>query len=195
MPVSEHVRALLGGGGSDAARATPRRDDGRAGRGLREPGAPRPPAVDAGARTALEQLGGQGLTLGMVSNIMRTPGACSGRSSTGSGLLAPFKVLTFSDECGIRKPDPEIFRLTLAQIGVRPEEAVHVGDDPVLDVEGARDAGMAGSSRSRPTGGPPARSSRTRSSPGLRELPAALDRPRLVSLLRASPEAGAAGST
>src|SRR5262249_9716963 len=60
-----------------------------------------------------------------------------------AGLLAPMKVRTFSDECGIRKPDPEIFRLTLQQMGVAPEDAVHVGDDPVLDVEGARDAGVA----------------------------------------------------
>jgi putative hydrolase of the HAD superfamily len=51
-------------------------------------------------------------------------------------------VLTFSDECGIRKPAPEIFLRTLSAMGVAPDEAVHVGDDPVLDVEGARDAGM-----------------------------------------------------
>jgi len=32
--------------------------------------------------------------------------------------------------------------LTLRGLGIPPAEAVHVGDDPVLDVEGARDAGM-----------------------------------------------------
>jgi putative hydrolase of the HAD superfamily len=74
---------------------------------------------------------------------MRTPGSVLRQILDRSGLLPPLKVLAFSDECGIRKPDPEIFRLTLQQIGVAPEEAVHVGDDPVLDVEGARDAGMA----------------------------------------------------
>jgi putative hydrolase of the HAD superfamily len=51
-------------------------------------------------------------------------------------------VVTFSDACGIRKPDPEIFRLTLRQVGVAPDQAVHVGDDPVLDVKGPKDAGM-----------------------------------------------------
>jgi putative hydrolase of the HAD superfamily len=102
-----------------------------------------PPEVDQGARGALETLAGRGLTLGVVSNVMRTPGSVLRQILDRSGLLAPLKVLTFSDECGIRKPDPEIFRLTLRQIGVAPEDAVHVGDDPVLDVEGARDAGMA----------------------------------------------------
>ena len=84
----------------------------------------------------------RGLALALVSNIMRTPGDVLGTILDRSGLRAPFKVLTFSDECGIRKPAPEIFHLTLRQLGVAPEEAVHVGDDPVLDVEGARDAGM-----------------------------------------------------
>jgi FMN phosphatase YigB (HAD superfamily) len=65
-------------------------------------------------------------------------------AAAGAGLLAQFSALTFSDECGIRKPDPQIFLETLREIGVSPDEAVHVGDDPVLDVEGARDARMAG---------------------------------------------------
>jgi putative hydrolase of the HAD superfamily len=102
-----------------------------------------PPAVDEGARGALEWLAARGVTLGVVSNIMRTPGSVLRQILDRAGLLAPLKVLTFSDECGIRKPDPEIFRLTLGQMGVAPEDAVHVGDDPILDVEGARDAGMA----------------------------------------------------
>jgi putative hydrolase of the HAD superfamily len=101
-----------------------------------------PPAVDRGAAGALETLAGRGLALGVVSNTMRTPGTVLRQVLDRFGLVSPLKVLTFSDECGIRKPDPGIFHLTLRQMGVPPEEAVHVGDDPVLDVEGARDAGM-----------------------------------------------------
>jgi putative hydrolase of the HAD superfamily len=134
-----------------------------------------PPAVDGGARCALETLAARGLTLGVVSNIMRTPGNVLRQILDRSGLLAPLKVLTFSNECGIRKPDPEIFRLTLRQIGVAPEDAVHVGDDPILDVEGARAAGMAviqlaPSGRARAPVKPDAVISE------LREVPAALDR-------------------
>ncbi len=101
-----------------------------------------PPATDEGARAALDELARRGIALGVVSNIMRTPGEVLRVVFERAGLLARFEVLTFSDECGIRKPDPEIFFLTLRKLGVAPEEAVHVGDDPILDVEGARDAGM-----------------------------------------------------
>lgn len=101
-----------------------------------------PPAVDDGAGAALEELTARGVALGVVSNTMRTPGEVLRQILDAAGLLGLVKVHTFSDECGIRKPDPEIFLLTLRQVGVAPEEAVHVGDDPILDVEGARAAGM-----------------------------------------------------
>ena len=106
---------------------------------------------------------------------MRTPGNVLRRILDRSGLLAPLKVLTFSDECGIRKPDPEIFRVTLSQIGVAPEDAVHVGDDPILDVEGARDAGMA-VIQVTPDGRATAPVKPDAVIRGLRDLPAALDR-------------------
>jgi putative hydrolase of the HAD superfamily len=48
----------------------------------------------------------------------------------------------FSDECGVRKPDPAIFDIALERLGMDRKEVVHVGDDPILDVEGARAAGL-----------------------------------------------------
>lgn len=101
-----------------------------------------PPTPDPGARGALEALAAQGTVLCVVSNTMRTPGAVLRKILGRYGLLAPFRLLTFSDECGVRKPAPEIFHLTLRQAAVAPEEALHVGDDPVLDVQGAQGAGM-----------------------------------------------------
>ena len=101
-----------------------------------------PPTPDLSAKGALAALAAQGTILCVVSNTMRTPGVVLRKILDRYGLLAPFKLLTFSDECGVRKPDPEIFHLTLRQVGLLPEEAVHVGDDPVLDVEGAQEAGM-----------------------------------------------------
>lgn len=101
-----------------------------------------PPAVDSGALAALEALCTQGYTLAVVSNTMRTPGATLRRLLERYRLLGCFKHTTFSDEVGIRKPDPEIFRLTLRAVGGEVERAVHVGDDQILDVEGARAAGM-----------------------------------------------------
>ncbi len=101
-----------------------------------------PPTFDPGAGEALRELKLRGLSLGIVSNTMRTPGAVLRKILERRGLLDYFSVITFSDECGIRKPDPEIFWMTLERIGIAPAEAMHVGDDPVLDVEGAKAAGM-----------------------------------------------------
>jgi putative hydrolase of the HAD superfamily len=73
---------------------------------------------------------------------MRTPGAMLRRVLNHYGLLRYFAHTAFSDETRVRKPDPAIFHGALRALGVAPEEAIHVGDDPVLDVEGARAAGM-----------------------------------------------------
>jgi putative hydrolase of the HAD superfamily len=40
------------------------------------------------------------------------------------------------------KPDPRIFALLLQRAGLEPERTLHVGDDVVADVEGARRAGV-----------------------------------------------------
>jgi putative hydrolase of the HAD superfamily len=57
--------------------------------------------------------------------------------------LAPYlRALSFSDEVGLRKPHPEIFRRTLTSLGVAAAEAAHIGDDARTDVAGARAFGM-----------------------------------------------------
>jgi HAD superfamily hydrolase (TIGR01509 family) len=101
-----------------------------------------PPAVDDDALAALETLRGAGYKLALVSNIMRTPGATLRELLARLRLLDYFGHTTFSDEVGIRKPAPEIFAATLRAIGGDAATAVHVGDDPVLDVQGAQAAGM-----------------------------------------------------
>jgi FMN phosphatase YigB (HAD superfamily) len=58
------------------------------------------------------------------------------------GLLGYFAHAAFSDETRVRKPDPAIFLGALRAVGAEPAHAIHVGDDPVLDVEGAHAAGM-----------------------------------------------------
>jgi phospholysine phosphohistidine inorganic pyrophosphate phosphatase len=44
----------------------------------------------------------------------------------------------------IGKPQPEFFRSALRDMGVKPEEAVMIGDDVVSDVGGAQDCGLTG---------------------------------------------------
>ena len=101
-----------------------------------------PPRADEGAAEGLLRLAARGIVLAVVSNTMRTPGVALRKILEGHGLLASFTHLTFSDEVGVRKPAAEIFRLTLDKLGIEAAEAVHVGDDAVLDVQGARNAGL-----------------------------------------------------
>lgn len=52
-------------------------------------------------------------------------------------------LLVVSEEVGVEKPDPSIFLLALEALGVRPDEALFVGDSPEHDLRGAAAAGMA----------------------------------------------------
>ncbi|HVR83055.1 MAG TPA: HAD-IA family hydrolase [Planctomycetota bacterium] len=87
---------------------------------------------------ALRTLRARGIKIGIISNWdtrLRT-------ISDGLGLTPMVDFLIISAEAGVRKPSPGIFRLALEKAGVRPEEAVHVGDLPEEDGEGARRAGL-----------------------------------------------------
>ena len=53
-----------------------------------------------------------------------------------------FSAAVTSAAAGCAKPAAEIFDYTLAQLGVEPHEAVHVGDDALNDVIGAEQHGM-----------------------------------------------------
>ena len=103
-----------------------------------------PPELQPGAAEAVRALAARGVRLGIVSNTGRTPGAVLRRVLEGHGLLKHFETVTYSDEAGVRKPDAEIFRRTLAAAGVAAAESAHIGDNPVEDVTGARGAGMLG---------------------------------------------------
>jgi len=101
-----------------------------------------PPVPSPGAVESVNALASRGVVLAVVSNTGRTPGMILRQVLARFGLLERFRILSFSDEIGVRKPDPEIFRVTLAQTGVEPRHAVHVGDTPGEDIAGARAAGM-----------------------------------------------------
>jgi putative hydrolase of the HAD superfamily len=53
-----------------------------------------------------------------------------------------FDAEVFSATCGLRKPDPRIYRLALDRLGVEPEEALFVGDGANDELAGAERVGM-----------------------------------------------------
>jgi len=93
-----------------------------------------------GALEAVESLRREGLRLGLVSNNTYHPPIA--RTLERLGLRPHFDVLVSSSALGLRKPDPRIFRAASDYLGVAPEDCVHVGDLPFVDVAGARAAGM-----------------------------------------------------
>jgi putative hydrolase of the HAD superfamily len=59
-----------------------------------------------------------------------------------AGLYEHLDVIVVSDEAGIRKPRPEIFRTVLDALGTAPGETLHVGDNLSADVGGASAVGL-----------------------------------------------------
>jgi 2-haloalkanoic acid dehalogenase type II len=58
------------------------------------------------------------------------------------GLHSLFMHTISARELGIAKPDPAIFLHACERLRVAPAQVLHVGDDPDLDVRGAREAGL-----------------------------------------------------
>ncbi len=58
------------------------------------------------------------------------------------GLRHYFATCVSAREHGMAKPAPAIFHAACARLGIAPEYVLHVGDDPLLDVHGARTAGL-----------------------------------------------------
>lgn len=68
-------------------------------------------------------------------------------------------ALVVSEEAGVAKPDPAIFRVALDRLGCRPEDAVMIGDSWAADITGAAAAGIPAiwfNPRRRPAPGHPA---------------------------------------
>jgi putative hydrolase of the HAD superfamily len=90
------------------------------------------------AAPALAELRGMGLRLACVSNWDVSLPSVLDRCGLADGLDA---VVT-SAAVGARKPDPRIFEVALEAAGCSAAEALHVGDTPEEDLDGARAAGI-----------------------------------------------------
>jgi len=101
----------------------------------------RPPPLKPGALEVVGALSGR-YRLGLISDTGVTPGRVVRLYLRDRGLLGHFTSLVFSDETGLCKPHPEVFRRALRELGAEPCEAVHVGDLLRTDVAGANAAGM-----------------------------------------------------
>lgn len=59
-----------------------------------------------------------------------------------SGLGKYFIEVITSEEAGFKKPDERIFRYALKKAVANPDNSLMIGDDPEVDIEGAKNIGM-----------------------------------------------------
>jgi putative hydrolase of the HAD superfamily len=81
--------------------------------------------------------------LALLSERYRLFAISNGNADLGAiGLARYFERSLAARDAGVLKPDPRIFTMLLDSAGVQASRALHVGDDPQADVEGARRAGI-----------------------------------------------------
>lgn len=90
-----------------------------------------------GAERALDQLAQEGFVLAICTNKLEW---LSRRLLDALDLTRRFAAICGQDTFGVRKPDPAIWRQTLARAGGNPRNAVMVGDSQT-DIALARAAG------------------------------------------------------
>jgi putative hydrolase of the HAD superfamily len=96
-----------------------------------------------GLAAVLDALDGAGVRIGIVCDVGLTPSVLLREFLERHAVLVHFDHWSFSDDVGVYKPDPAIFRHALDGLGVDdPAHAVHVGDLRRTDVAGSRAAGM-----------------------------------------------------
>ena len=91
-----------------------------------------------GAFELLDHLARCGVSMAVVSNWSPDLHILLG----GLGLAEPLQFALTSAEERCEKPDTEIFHRALERAGVSPENALHIGNDPRNDYDGAVAAGM-----------------------------------------------------
>lgn len=92
-----------------------------------------------GARELLERLRADGYRLGLLTN---GPPDLQRAKIRATGIEDAFDTVTISGEAGVGKPNPEVFGIVLAGLGVEGAEAVMVGDNPKRDIAGGQAVGM-----------------------------------------------------
>ena len=86
----------------------------------------------------IRQLKADGLKIGLISNA----DVCDRLYWDRSPVYPFFDDSIFSCDVAMLKPDPEIYLLSLSRLGVKPSEALFVGDGGSRELKGAKAVGM-----------------------------------------------------
>ena len=90
-------------------------------------------------KQTVEALRDMGIRMGVISNIIST--SVVPHFLAEYGIEDAMECVVLSSATGIRKPDPEIFRVAERAMNLKPEQLAYVGDTISRDVRGVRNAG------------------------------------------------------
>ncbi len=90
------------------------------------------------SKPLLDDLKGMGLKTGLITN---GSGELQRRKLELLGLENSFDEIVISKEVGFEKPDARIFELAANRLLEKPENLLYVGDHPINDAKGSKDAG------------------------------------------------------
>jgi putative hydrolase of the HAD superfamily len=92
-----------------------------------------------GVTATLNALQKRDLKLGVISNGMT---ASQYSKLDAMKIRSLFSVILISEEVGIKKPDPQIFKIGLKKLNLPASEVIFIGDNPLLDVAGPAAVGI-----------------------------------------------------
>jgi len=96
--------------------------------------------LKAKAEEALRTLKDMGLRIGIISNSSSNDVVYE--ALVKDDLEKYIDVLVTSQQISWKKPSPRIFHYACELLSVKPQEAIHVGDDPYADILGSKKAGL-----------------------------------------------------
>lgn len=96
--------------------------------------------VVEGGYEVIRALKARGFKLGIISNLI---GECEIQDWLRRDGLEPyFDAVVLSSVCGIRKPDPEPYRMGCRALGLAPGECASIADNLNRDIAGAKRVGI-----------------------------------------------------
>ncbi|MGK5678457.1 HAD family hydrolase [Actinoplanes sp. URMC 104] len=98
-------------------------------------------ALRPGIVEALQAAAEAGIRVAVVSNTLSGAAHRDFLDKTGIGEM--FDAQIYSDEVGVRKPNPQMIWYATDELGVRPDRCWFVGDTPRRDIVCGRRAGVA----------------------------------------------------
>ncbi len=95
---------------------------------------------------ALDRLTSSGCRIGCITNNVSSGHGSAmatdqGRADEIASIMARFEVVIESSKVGVRKPDPRIYQLACAEMGVAPTDAIYL-DDLGINCKAAHGLGM-----------------------------------------------------